>query len=486
VLTLSLFLFLLIATRQNLEVALPVNLYFRLDPLTGITAMLASRSWLAPMALGIATLLLALVFGRVWCGWLCPLGTVLDWTPSYRANAIPGNWRLVKYGVLVTIVIAALWQSLTLLILDPITLLGRTVAGVIIPGLNVAVTAAEGWLYGFTPLQPSVEWFDRFARSSLLTDQPFFLPNLWILAVFVGVLALNAIRPRFWCCYLCPLGALLGLLARISLIRHRVDTLKCVACQRCADVCHTAAIHPDRRFAASPGECTTCLDCVEVCPTGAIAFTRQLRPAPVFDLSRREFLTIGAVATVGAALLPVIPSAERRKPTLVRPPGATTASMLNQCVRCGECVKVCPTGGLQPSLSWGDWSGLWTPRLAARLGYCDYSCNSCGQVCPTGAIPELPLEEKRRTVIGIARIDEKRCIPFAENRDCLVCEEMCPVSDKAIKLEAESVVNSSGQLITVRRPAVINDQCIGCGICETKCPVEGESAIIIHPAKRTD
>jgi NAD-dependent dihydropyrimidine dehydrogenase PreA subunit len=126
------------------------------------------------------------------------------------------------------------------------------------------------------------------------------------------------------------------------------------------------------------------------------------------------------------------------------------------------------------------------PRLAARLGYCDYSCNSCGQVCPTGAISELPLEEKRRIVIGIARIDEKRCIPFAENRDCLVCEEMCPVSDKAIKLEAKPVVNSNGQLITVRRPAVINDRCIGCGICETKCPVKGESAIIIHPAKRTD
>jgi NAD-dependent dihydropyrimidine dehydrogenase PreA subunit len=120
------------------------------------------------------------------------------------------------------------------------------------------------------------------------------------------------------------------------------------------------------------------------------------------------------------------------------------------------------------------------------VGYCDYSCNSCGKVCPTGAIAELPLEEKRRTIIGIAHIDEKRCIPFAENKDCLVCEEMCPVSDKAIKLEAEPIVNSKGQLITVRRPRVINHRCIGCGICETKCPVVGESAITMHPVEGTD
>jgi len=143
-------------------------------------------------------------------------------------------------------------------------------------------------------------------------------------------------------------------------------------------------------------------------------------------------------------------------------------------VDCQRCVRVCHTAAIHPDRS-----------FAASPSECT-ACLDCVEVCPTGAIPELPLEEKRRIVIGIARIDEKRCIPFAENRDCLVCEEMCPVSDKAIKLEAEPVINSSGQLITVRRPAVINDRCIGCGICETKCPVKGESAIIIHPAKRTD
>jgi len=483
VLVLFLFLYLLIATRQNKETVLPVNLFFRLDPLAGISAMLANWSWLAPMALGVATLLLTLAFGRVWCGWLCPLGTVLDWIPSRKPEKdIVQYWRLIKHFLLAAIIIAALFHSLTLLIFDPITLLGRTVVSAIIPGLNIAVTAAEKWLYNIEAFQPAVAWFDGLVRGSLLTDQPFFLPNLLILAVFAGVLALNAVQPRFWCRYLCPLGALLGLISKVALVKYKVDGNKCTSCQRCAQVCPTTAIYPKAKFAASPIECTTCLECVEVCATRAISFTRQPTPAPAFDLSRRQFLTSFTAAIAFVALLRGIPTADKQ-PRLIRPPGATARS-LNQCIRCGECIKVCPTGGLQPSLSSDDWSGLWTPRLVARLGYCDHSCNSCGQVCPTTAIPKLPLAEKRKTVIGIAYIDEKRCIPFAENRDCIVCEEMCPIPDKAVKLEAEPAINAAGKLITVRRPHIIEDLCIGCGICETRCPVKGESAIIIYPPDR--
>jgi Pyruvate/2-oxoacid:ferredoxin oxidoreductase delta subunit len=135
---------------------------------------------------------------------------------------------------------------------------------------------------------------------------------------------------------------------------------------------------------------------------------------------------------------------------------------------------------LQPSLFEAGWEGLWTPVLVSRLGYCAYSCNACGQVCPTGAIPSLPLDEKRKAVIGLAYIDKNRCIPWADGRGCIVCEEMCPVPEKAIVLEEKDVVNPDGEKATVRLPSVIRKRCIGCGICETKCPVNGDAAIRVY------
>jgi NAD-dependent dihydropyrimidine dehydrogenase PreA subunit len=123
---------------------------------------------------------------------------------------------------------------------------------------------------------------------------------------------------------------------------------------------------------------------------------------------------------------------------------------------------------------------VWSPVLVSRHGYCDYSCNACGQVCPTTAIPKLPLEQKRNEVIGLAIIDEDRCIPFAEDVDCIVCEEMCPVPEKAIELEPHESTNKAGQTLAVLRPKVIEDLCIGCGICEHQCPVDGDAAIIIR------
>lgn len=153
---------------------------------------------------------------------------------------------------------------------------------------------------------------------------------------------------------------------------------------------------------------------------------------------------------------------------------------MSACVRCGQCVRVCPTGGLHPALTRAGIEGLWTPVLIPRLGYCDYSCNACGESCPVNAIPTLSLEEKRVQVIGQAIIDQDRCIPWAEEQDCIVCEEMCPLPEKAIVLETVEVNRVNGDIVTVQRPEVLEDQCIGCGICEYKCPVEGEAAIRVH------
>ena len=486
VLVLLLFFYLLLGTRQEGTTALPHDTFFLIDPLAGITTMLAGRHWVPALAVGGATLVLALALGRFWCGWLCPVGTILDWTPGHRSRgAVPdvaGRWRHAKHVVLATILISAALGSLTLLILDPITLLFRAVGNALLPAFSLAVTTVEGWLYRIELLQPAVEWLDGLVRGWLLTEQPFFLPGLALLAVFAGVLALNAVRRRFWCRYLCPLGALVGLVSRFTWLRHAVNEARCTSCGQCARSCPMGAIDPAQGFSARATECTLCLDCVPACPVGAISF-RGRRPEGIavgYEPSRRGFFaSLGAVAA-GAALMKATSVFRGKDPLLIRPPGARERELLSKCIRCGECTRACPTGGLQPSLTTAGLEGLWTPVLVSRIGYCDYSCNSCGQVCPTGAIPRLPLAVKREEVIGVAVIDEDRCLPYAEQKPCIVCEEMCPVPQKAVRLEEESVVNESGETVVLQKPRVIRHLCIGCGICEYQCPPDGESAIRVY------
>jgi MauM/NapG family ferredoxin protein len=475
------FLYLLVATVQGITGRLPNDLFFHLDPLTGITSMLASRSWITPMALGAITLVLAVIIGRAWCGWICPLGTVLDWTPSRRPRENPGispRWSQAKYLVFFAVFFSAVLGSLALNILDPITLLFRTAAGVILPGLNWAIEGVESWAYNSGALRPVVSWVDGALRGWLLNDQPFYLPNLALLVILAVVLSLNAVRSRFWCRYICPLGGLLGLISKISFIRQRVDGEKCISCGKCSIICPTGAIRPEKAFAAEAAECTTCLNCLEGCPTGAISFDSESGAVRQRDTTRRWLISsLGAAAVVAVFLRFFPPPARAANSPVIRPPGSTEETLYNRCIRCGECVRVCPTGVIQPSPA-GNQTKLWTPVLKTRLGYCVYSCNSCGIICPTGAIANLPLEVKRKTVIGVARIDQSRCITWSEGRDCIVCEEMCPVPEKAIKLGSGGQGHGSGG---GRHPQVMEDLCIGCGICEHQCPVAGEAAIRVFP-----
>lgn len=487
VLSLLLFLYLLVETRADVAAVLPHDLFFRLDPLVGASAMLADRRWIGPMALGIGVMVLTLALGRVWCGWLCPLGAILDWTrlrPSRGEEKDLGRgWRQAKHFILLVILAAALLGNLTLLVLDPITILFRTATVALIPVLDLSVTASESVLYSIELFQGPVESFDQLVRGRILPVEPlFFEQGILFALLFIGIVALNAVRPRFWCRYLCPLGALLGLASKVSWLRQTVDSWACVSCGCCARACPTGTIEADRRFVADPAECTLCLDCSAHCPRDAVAFRGHLGRAEwrTYDPSRRQALASIGLAALGVGVLRAVPAPALHDSRLIRPPGVRENELLSRCVRCGECLRVCPTGGLQPALLQSGLEGLWTPVLVPRIGHCDYSCCSCGQICPTEAIPKLALEEKRRVVIGLAYIDQNRCIPWADGRDCIVCEEMCPLPAKAIAVDEQSVRNDVGETVTVRRPRVIRDRCIGCGICEAKCPLEGESAIRIY------
>jgi MauM/NapG family ferredoxin protein len=459
---------------------------FRLDPLTALSASLATRRLVPGWPLALLVFTSALVAGRAWCGWLCPLGTLLDLLPARRTKPwdqpLSDRWRQVKWLLLTAILAMALLGSLTLLILDPLTLLTRAITSALWPAINWLVTAGERLAFAVPFLQPVVIGLDGLVRGTVLRMEPAAHGlNGLAAALLAGVLLLNAVRRRFWCRYLCPLGGLLAIPSRAALIRRQVVGEHCLQCHRCSRGCPTGTIDPERGYASDPAECIVCLDCVPNCrPLGNTFGVARPWPAAsgmAYDPSRRTVLALAGGAVAGVALLRTGSTAHQPHRGLIQPPGAAENELLARCIRCGACLQACPSGGLQPSHGQAGLEGLWTPVLVPRLGQCDYACNACGQACPTGAIPALALSEKQQQVIGQASIDRGRCLAWAGDQPCIVCEEVCPVADKAIWLEEQLVLMRDGSLQQLQLPHVDRLLCIGCGICENKCPLDGPAAI---------
>jgi MauM/NapG family ferredoxin protein len=489
ILALGLFLALLVYANAQRSGPFWADLFSRFDPLSMVSASLAGRVLVGGLVLAAITLLLTLVLGRVWCGWLCPLGTILEWLGprSPRRPAPADRWRAIKYLLLVAVLVSALFGSQVLIFLDPLTILNRTVSTAAWPALRSGIVHAETFLYRFQFLWGPLDAVHNAAVQPLFQDvQPVFGLGVLIALFFVGLVALNWWAERFWCRYLCPLGGLLGSSSRLSLLGRDVSD-DCVECGRCTPACPTGTIDPEDGFRSDPAECIVCLDCLVDCTRDSTSFRWHLpgrasagwRPAPAhdYDPTRRQMLAAMGASVAGVALLAAEPITRRQPATLVRPPGAMQTDFSGLCIRCAACVRVCPTQGLQPTLFEGGAQNLLTPQLVPRLGYCNFGCNACGQVCPTGAIPPLPLEEKQRTPIGLARVDRDRCLPWAYDIPCIVCEESCPVADKAIKLEEVEIADAQGQPVLLQRPRVVRELCIGCGICEHQCPMGGEAAI---------
>jgi len=208
-----------------------------------------------------------------------------------------------------------------------------------------------------------------------------------------------------------------------------------------------------------------------------------------FDSGRRVVLT-GLMAGLSIPFLGKLDGITHRSPSpqLIRPPGSLPENdFLDRCQRCGLCMKVCPTNAIHPAFAEAGMAGFWTPNLIMTLGYCEYTCTLCGSVCPTGAIADITSEVKTKTPIriGSAYIDRGRCIPWSGNGSCIMCEEVCPTSPKAIHLKDDFVINPEKEMVPVKLPYINLKQCVGCGICETKCPVRGKPAIRVISAGET-
>jgi polyferredoxin len=457
-----------------------------LDPLLAMVQFIASRTLTLGMLLSVSVIVITILFGRVWCGWICPMGTTLDLFNFKRTNSkevkVPENWRMGKYLLLLATLIAALFGNLSLLVFDPITLWIRTLTGGIWPALNTAFTAAEEGLATIPWMSGPLTWLDHALRPAVFPTGDVGIRFVWLpTLLFSVIILLNLAASRFWCRYLCPLGGLLGLISRFAIFKRRVNA-DCKSCGKCDNLCPTGTIDPKRGYASDAKECTMCMDCLRACPAAVVKFApgAGLQERMPYDPGRRQLLITGAVALAGLAVMESKPVRQTGGSHLLRPPGALDGDLLEKCLRCGLCLRACPTGALQTALAEAGVTGVFTPVVVPRLGYCLYSCNKCGEVCPVAAIPPLPLEDKQQWVIGNAFIDQNRCIPWADGDSCIVCEEMCPLPEKAIVLEDRAITREDGSAGILKLPHVVREHCIGCGICEYKCPRGGDAAIRVY------
>ncbi|MDP2839257.1 MAG: 4Fe-4S dicluster domain-containing protein, partial [Syntrophales bacterium] len=259
----------------------------------------------------------------------------------------------------------------------------------------------------------------------------------------------------------------------LGVFRRRVSP-ECNRCMVCQKGCPMGAIGEDPLITGA-ADCIQCRECAEICSQKAISFPASFSGVGEysgFDLSRRGFVySVGGGLTLGFLSLRTPFTSLQGRRQLIRPPGALPeTAFLRTCIRCGECMKSCVTNTLQPSLWESGFSGLWTPKLELRMAACEPNCNVCGKVCPTQAIRSLSMEEKTHAKIGTAVLRKETCLVWAQNKLCLICDEICPYNAIVFR-----------PVEGYRRPVVIASRCNGCGYCEQRCPVKGESAIVVVP-----
>jgi polyferredoxin/formate hydrogenlyase subunit 6/NADH:ubiquinone oxidoreductase subunit I len=480
---------------QDLRLSQPVTFFFHLDPLVWLTSLLSGHAWIKGFAWGMGVLVLTLFLGRVFCGFICPFGTLHHAVSRFRP-ALKGT-RLVqatqksssqrfKYFLLVALLVSCLLGLNLTGLMDPIAFLFRSVTLAILPGVGVGIRTLFDLM-----AKSHIKDLNLLSYGAEVLVSPVFGYSYkafqagWLIGfLFLVILFLNRIRPRFWCRILCPLGALLGIFSRFSLLKLQKDPEKCTHCKLCTQTCQGGASPmPGQQWESA--ECLWCFNCFHACPEDALGFGLKWSPRvnKTPDMGRRVVLG-GLLVGISLPLLGRLDGRiyKTSDPRLIRPPGSLPEEgFLTLCQRCGLCMKVCPTNVINPTLSEAGMAGFWTPRLVMTQGYCEYSCTLCGSVCPTGAIKEITAQDKTGLPIriGSAYVNRGRCLPWSGNAPCIVCEEHCPTSPKAIYLQDAVLPGPGGKRLRVQLPYVDLRRCVGCGVCEYKCPVKGRPAIQI-------
>ena len=438
---------------------------------------------------GVIVLLVALtlIFGRAYCSVICPLGVmqdVISWFAGRRKKnrfsySPAKNW--LRYAVLAVFVatLVAGFGAVALLV-APYSAFGRIAQNLFAPiwkwGNNLLAYVAERVdSYAFYSTEVVIGSWATFAVAA-------------VTLVIVGILAWR--NGRTYCNTICPVGTVLGVLSRFSLLKPVIDTEKCIDCKLCARKCKAACIDT-KNHEIDYSRCVVCMDCLESCNKGAIKYTirkSNSQPAPA-DKSRRNFIVSAGLLAASAAkaqemkldggYATIIDKEKPFKNRALTPPGSLSArNMAAHCTGCQLCVTVCPTQVLRPS---ADLTTFMQPEMSYEKGYCRPECNKCSQVCPAGAIKPISVEEKSSIQIGHAEWNRKNCIVLTDDVDCGNCARHCPTG--AITM----ILSDYRDLKSRKIPSVNKHLCIGCGACENLCPSRPFSAIYVkgYPNHRT-
>ena len=480
---LSLFLFLLTLVSVSGISPLFPEIFLQLDPALMAVSAIGARAFLTGLIPAGIVLLSAPLIGRIFCGYVCPMGTTLDGTdrifaPRKKAYFFSKTLFRAKYLVLVFLLGAALFGVSFVFLASPLSLITRAYGLVIFP--VVSFLSRES----LDLIRPVGDLLDMnsiiFAQiRTIRFDTQFF-----IFFFFVIVAGMVFFAPRFWCRYLCPSGALFALVSKSPFIRRQVSD-GCTQCGKCTRQCPMSAIERQTPENTFHSECIVCRTCQEVCPEQVVSFGRSEKASdPVserFSPERRHLVSTGLIGAGTAVMtLTGLTSLHGKPgdgqvgtPGLVRPPGTLPETrFLARCVRCGECMAACPTNTLQPIWLKAGFPALFSPAVTPRRGFCDPQCLECGRVCPTGAIRHLDASDRIWAKVGTATINRQTCLAWEFQKSCMVCDEVCPY-------DAVEFVKEENTAVPV--PHVLENKCAGCGYCEHFCPVQNRAAIVITP-----
>lgn len=412
------------------------------------------------------------IFGRIYCSFLCPLGAMQDFFIAlskkagwHKTHAFQKPLNLLRYSVLGLTIITAALGSMTLLnLLDPYSLAGRLITQFILPLFILIVNTAIGLL----------KYFDIYFFSKD-TIHPTISSILVNTGLFLLILILSFRYGRLYCNSLCPVGAFLGLISRVSFFRFAIDKTGCIGCGDCESVCKAGCIDIENA-SIDQSRCVSCFNCVSACPQSVVNYRSVIKQkqGETWSPVRRGFL-IGSIAAAAYTLsmfnsgLRNMLSAVHASSNLpVTPPGsASLEHFTKSCTACHLCVSACPTKVLTPSLLEYGAAGLLQPKMNYPESYCEYECTICGRVCPTGAILPISPDEKKVTQIGVVDLLKDKCVVYVNHQNCGACVEVCPT--KTITFTDKD---------NILYPDVDNKYCIGCGACSKACPTTPKSIVV--------
>lgn len=441
----------------------------------------------------IVLLVLTLLIGRIYCSVICPLGIFQDvigriakWRKKKKKRyAYTSPKNILRFSILTaTGITAVLGFGLILNLLDPYSIYGRIAANVFRPiyiGGNNLIATVENSFDSYSFYHVGIGTFSAFAFSLSLL--------ILLLVIYMAYK-----HGRLYCNTICPVGAFLGLLSKVSLFKMVINTDKCTKCRKCEISCKSSCIN-SKEYKVDFSRCVSCLSCTTSCGYNAIGY--KFSPSPKVsqkqdtkadmasksfvvntpDMAKRRFIgtAVGTFAGIGLLAqekaISGISTVSYKKQNPISPPGSVSFEHFkSKCTACHACVSRCPSQVIKPSFLQYGLDGLMLPRMDYFSSFCNFECTICTEICPTGALQPLAVEEKKVLQIGMVVFIKENCVVYTQEMDCGACSEHCPT-------KAVDMVPYKG---TLTIPKINTDICIGCGGCEFICPVRPMRAIYIE------